>query len=299
MKIISICAVSLIFLQSYSQEEIVTESIEEDYNYEMIEPTFHSTRVINGHSVESLGKGVLEFRIEHRFGDIAGDEGGAQTFFGFDNSSDIRFAFEYGINDKLMIGLGRSKGTGAPYKSLMDGFVKYRAIKQEKGKSPLSLTVVGSSFFTYMTASEDLGQVSHFPQWQHRFAYSTQLNIARSFGKRLSLAVMPTLVHRNYVAQDDVNSLFAMGAAARIGISDTKAILLECYYGITDDDYRSSYKNSIGIAYEWITFGHNFTVNFTNSKGFGEAQFIPYTFSDWLKGQFRLGFCISRKFEKG
>ena len=108
MKIISICAASLIFFHSYSQEDIETESIEEDYSYEMDEATFHSTRVINGHSVETLAKGVLEFRIEHRFGDIAGDEGGAQAFFGFDNSSDIRFAFEYGINDKLMIGLHQS-----------------------------------------------------------------------------------------------------------------------------------------------------------------------------------------------
>jgi len=36
----------------------------------------------------------------------------------------------------------------------------------------------------------------------------------------------------------------------------------------------------------------------TNSKGFTETQFIPYTFEDWAKGQFRLGFCIGRKFER-
>jgi hypothetical protein len=47
---------------------------------------------------------------------------------------------------------------------------------------------------------------------------------------------------------------------------------------------------------EWFTFGHNFTVNFTNSGGLGETQFIPYTTENWLKGQFRFGFCVARKF---
>jgi hypothetical protein len=42
------------------------------------------------------------------------------VLFGLDNSADIRIAFEYGITDKMMIGLGRSKGTGSPYKSLID-----------------------------------------------------------------------------------------------------------------------------------------------------------------------------------
>ena len=34
-----------------------------------VEETFTGTRVINGHSVETLKSRILEFRIEHRFGD--------------------------------------------------------------------------------------------------------------------------------------------------------------------------------------------------------------------------------------
>jgi hypothetical protein len=47
---------------------------------------------------------------------------------------------------------------------------------------------------------------------------------------------------------------------------------------------------------EFNTYGHIFTVLFTNAQGLGESQFIPYTFDKWLKGQFRLGFCIERNF---
>ena len=123
----------------YTEEEYV----EEESN--LVEETFMSSRIINGHSVETLRKGVLEFRVEHRFGDIAGSNGGVQTLFGLDNSSDIRIAFEYGITDKLMVGIGRSKGTGNPYSALMDGFVKYRVLHQEKKGMPISMALVGKN----------------------------------------------------------------------------------------------------------------------------------------------------------
>jgi hypothetical protein len=196
-----------------------------------------------------------------------------------------------------MIGIGRSKGTGAPYRSLMDGFAKYRIFHQEKHGFPFSLAASATLNYTYMTASSDASQVNHFPEWQHRIAYSTQLNVARKFGDRLSLALMPTLVHRNYVAADDVNTLFALGGALRFGINSKMAILLEYYQTFINTSYRQNMTNSLGIAFEWITFGHNFTINFTNSKGFGDVQFITYTQEDWLLGQFRLGFCVGRKFE--
>lgn len=287
---------------SFGQEDTVaviaeTGQTEEPEDQE-VKKTFYSTRIINGHSIETLEKGVLEFRIEHRFGDLAGSNGGVQNWFGFDNAADIRFAFEYGLTDNLMIGIGRSKGTGAPYRSLIDGFVKYRLLKQQKQGMPISVTLLGTSSLTYMKASPDISKVEHFPEFAHRFAYSSQVNIAKKFGKRLSLAVMPTYVYRNYVASDDVNGLFSIGGAIKYGINSKWAIVLEYYQNIQGDDVRKTNTNSLGIAVEWVTFGHNFTINLTNSKGFGETQFIPYTFEKWDKGQFRLGFCISRKFTR-
>ncbi|MEY3237566.1 MAG: hypothetical protein RI883_1667 [Bacteroidota bacterium] len=279
---------------TYVEEETYYEETEDTNR---VDDTFYSTRVINGHSVETLRKGVFELRIEHRFGDLAGTDGGVQTMFGFDNLTDMRIALEYGITDDLMVGFGRSKGTGAPYRSLMDGFAKYRIFRQEKHGFPFSLSAQATMNYTYMTASSDVSQVNHFPEWQHRLAYSTQLNFARKFGERLSLALMPTLVHRNYVAADDVNTIFALGGALRFGINSKMAILLEYYQTFQNASYRQNMTNSLGVAFEWITFGHNFTINFTNSKGFGDTQFITYTQEDWLLGQFRLGFCVGRKFE--
>jgi len=257
--------------------------------------TYHGTRIINGHSTETLPKRTFEFRVEHRFGDIAGEQGGVQTMFGLDNSADIRIALEYGVTDNLMLGLGRSKGAANPYKSLIDGFVKYKILSQTN-KTPLSVVLLGMGTFSYMKATEDISQVSYFPEWQHRLAYASQINISRKFGERFSASLMPTLVHRNYVPADDINTLFSLGAGGRIGITSTFAMLVEYYYNFQAEDKRSLNTNSLSIAFEWVTFGHNFTVYLTNSKGFNETQFVPYTFENWLDGEFRLGFCIGRKF---
>jgi hypothetical protein len=299
-------------ITAFAQEDstaVITEEVELILEPEdnFIHRTYNATRIINGHSIETLEKGVLEFRIEHRFGDMAGDMGGAQNWFGFDNASDIRFAFEYGITDRLMVGLGRNKGTGAPYRSLVDSFVKYRLLRQQKTGMPVSVTLLGVATGSYQKASADVSQVAHFPEWQHRLAYATQANIAKKFGNRLSLSLMPTLVYRNYVAADDQNALFALGGALKFNLSPRRAIIIEYYHTFAQDGQRPTamssfgpgYRNSLGIAYEWDTFGHNFTINLTNSKGFTETQFIPYTFEDWGKGQFRFGFSISRKFSKG
>lgn len=287
-------------LISLAQDDsLYVEEIQYDIEDSLIvKETFQSTRIINGHSIETLRKGVLEFRVEHRFGDIGGIDGGIQTMFGFDNSSDIRIAFEYGLTDKLMVGLGRSKGTGEPYRSLIDGFAKYRVFNQVKRGFPFSMSVLGTTSFTYMKASSDLTQVSSFPKWEHRLAYSVQLNLAKKFGDKFSFAVMPTLIHRNFVAADDDNTIFSLGSGLRLALNSKMAILLEYYHCFTNDAIRKSNYNSLGVAFEWITFGHNFTVNLTNSSGFGETQFITNTFDSWNKGQFRLGFCIGRKWEK-
>jgi len=259
---------------------------------------FAGTRIISAHSVETLPKGTMDFRIEHRFGDMFGTNGGPQNMFGFDNLSDMRIALEYGVTDQLMVGFGRSKGTGAPYRSLLDGFVKFKALQQGES-SPVTVSLGAGTSFSYMTASDDISQVNHFPNWQHRFAYYTQLNLARAFGDRLSLAILPTLTHRNYVAANDQNGLFSLGSAMRIKLSGRFALIAEYFHSFAAKEWRPNelYRQSLGVALEWTTFGHNFTVNFTNASGLGETQFIPYTTEDWLKGQFRFGFCVSRKFE--
>lgn len=264
---------------------------------EKVERTFSTTRIINGHSNEILEKGVLEFRVEHKFGDFAGANGGFDNFFGIDNAADIRVAFEYGISDRIMAGLGRSKGYG-PYRGLLDGFIKAQLLQQtEDGKMPLSMALLASSTLTYVRASEDQSLISHYPEFAHRMAYASQIIISRKFGDYGSIALMPTFTHRNYVRFDDQNGLFSLGLAARFPFKDKFAFVTEYYHNFDQEGFRQDFQNSLAFAFEWMTFGHVFSIYAANAGGFGEQQFLPYTIGDWTKGQFRLGFAITRKFD--
>jgi len=265
---------------------------------QVVSETFMSTRVINGHSVETLKKRYFEYRIEHRFGDFAGSGGGATQGFGFDNAADIRFAFEYGLNDRLMIGLGRNKGSTNAYRNVLDGFVKYRLMQQEEKGKPISMTVVASSLYCYNKATSDLQSILSFPKFSHRFAYTVQLNIARKLTQRISLAVMPTYVHRNYVAYTDLNDLLAIGAGINFKLSKTWGLMAEYYQALHNDDVRTQYTSSFAIGTEWCTNGHNFHFGLSNSGLFNEAQFITYTTEKWSKGQYRIGFSITRNFKR-
>lgn len=258
---------------------------------------FNSTRVISGHSADMLWKKEMDIRITHRFGD-AGVSGAGRTMFGLDNAADIRIAVEYGVSNNFMIGLGRCKGAG-PQTQLLDGFLKYNFMKQTTdNKKPLTITLLTSSFVTMMERSTDSTSATHFGDNSiaNRMSYCTQLLLSRKFGSRLSLQLMPTYVHRNFVAFDDSNGLFSVGAAFRFRFTKVFALLGEYYQNMGGDRVISGvqYRNAMGVGLEFDTGGHLFMINFTNSSAIHEAQFIPYTSSDISKGQFRLGFTISR-----
>lgn len=58
----------------------------------------------------------------------------------------------------------------------------------------------------------------------------------------------------------------------------------------------NGYSPAIGVGFEFDTGGHVFQLNLTNATGIFETDYIPYTTTDWLDGEFRIGFTISRWF---
>lgn len=259
--------------------------------------TFNDTRVINSHSTETLWKNELDFRVGHRFGDIAGAGGGYATMFGLDNSADISIGFEYGLTNNLDIALTRYKGAG-PYRQLLEGYAKYKFIRQTS-VSPISLVGIAKMYGTIMQASTDSTSANSYTNFAQRLSYSYQLLISRKFSERFSLQIMPTYVHRNYVAFEDQNSTLAVGAGFRFQITKLIGVIGEYHYVVKDKNLAisNSMENPIGLAVEFNTGGHVFQLNFTNSRGFGETQYIPSTSSDFTKGEFRFGFTIARVFK--
>lgn len=131
----------------------------------------------------------------------------------------------------------------------------------------------------------------------HRFNYVSQLLIARKFSSNLSVVIAPTLVHRNLVLYSDRNTTFALAAGLRYKFTKRVGIIVDYYHNF--DKSRgpgSGYLPPLGVGVELETGGHVFHLLFSNNKSLLESQFITENRDNWLKGQFRFGFNISRVF---
>ncbi len=276
---------------------------------EKVYHTFTSTRLINSHSTETVKEGYLDIRITHRFGDIMKDwkpENSWGNLFGLEDAADIAVGFEYGIKNNLMAGISRTKG-GADMRQLMHGFLKYRPLTQTvDNKIPLSLTVVGNASWATMkrTDFDPYNPVlSSFKTCEtckgvfaNRWRYALEVHFARKFSERISIQISPMMIWRNLVKIGESNALFTANAGARIKLSKGAALMLDANLPMSKTYWGASrrYQIPIGIGMEFETAGHSFQVNLTNSRGIVGTDYISDTSSNWTKGEFRLGFTISR-----
>ncbi|GAB3176916.1 DUF5777 family beta-barrel protein [Telluribacter humicola] len=250
--------------------------------------TFKSTRIINGHSVETVKRNHMDFRISHRFGRL---NSGAYELFGLDQAT-IRLGLEYGVTDNLMIGIGRSSEQKA-----YDFFGKYRVLRQTTGARtvPVSVTLFGSTVIRTIRSFIPGEQERSF---QDKLTYTGQVLIARKFSERLSLQLTPTYLYRNQpeLAADD-QLLLAVGIGGRYKISKRVSLNGEYFWALRDESSDAlPYYNSLAVGFDIETGGHVFQLHFTNSLGMIEKQFIGETVGTWGKGDIHYGFNISRTF---
>jgi hypothetical protein len=246
--------------------------------------TFDGSRIVNGHSTETRAKGELEFLIMHRFGRI---NSGAYNFFGLDQAF-IRLGFEYGITDKLSVGLGRSS-----FDKSYDVYLKDKLISQRNGASPITLTLFSAAAVRTSPRKVDAPEIT----FNDRLAYTTQLLIARKFNSKLSMQLMPVLVHKNSVDQaTENNSLFALGFAGRYKLTKSLALTME-YYNRLNAHANSIYRNPVAIGFDIETGGHVFQIHVTNAWGMIERSVVAETDGNFFGGDINLGFNISRSFQ--
>ena len=247
--------------------------------------TFKTTRLVNGHSVENVAKGVLDVKISHRFGNL---NEGFYELFGLDKAT-MRMGFDYGITNTLMIGVGRST-----YQKTYDAFLKLKILRQSKGKRKMPITLSYLPTIAYRSLKWEDPTIKNYAS--SRLSYSHQLIIGRKFSEGTSLQLMPTFIHQNLVTgANDPNDLFAIGIGGRQKITKRISINVEYYYQL--EDYKlPGTRNSLSVGFDIETGGHVFQLHFTNSPGMNERTFIADTKGRWDKGDILFGFNISRVF---
>ena len=312
INLLCFCSVAKLFAQDSTDMMSKLEKDTKKTNYTIA--TFKSSRIINGHSVETIGKGVLDVRILHRFTPISG---GAYQLFGLDGAY-MRLGFDYGITNNIMVGIGHST-----YAKTYDGLFKIKLLRQSTGAVNMPVSM---AFLSTINIRSDLARYDTFrnvlnqgyrrvhPTFGDRTTFVEQLIIGRKFSNRLSLQLMPTyIINHNKV--DSVNkytvdrdslrygpygkrkNTFALGVAGRLKVSKRISLTAEYYYQLGDQP--DNVHNSLSFGIDIETGGHVFQMHFTNAAAMTESFVIPSTPDKFYGKNIRFGFNLSRVFNIG
>lgn len=272
----------------YSQNDlldILEEETKQEVSSEIVTSIFKGTRILNGHSVENRKKQELEFIISHRFGRV---NLGFDELFGLDQAN-IRFAFEYGLNDDLTIGIGRSS-----FEKTFDSFLKYSLIHQKKGEKsfPFAISLFGS------IAAKTIKDYP--PSDKRTFAeslfYVGQVLIASKVSSDFSVQLTPTYIHRNTLKiAEDPHDIFALGFGSRLKLSKRVSLNSE-YFHAFNESVSINARNSLSFGVDIETGGHVFQLILSNSITMIEKSFIAETTGNFFGGDIHFGFNLSRTF---
>jgi hypothetical protein len=274
----------------YAQDDLMKElegSQQSDVDYAF--QTFKGTRLVNGHSVETKAKKTLEFIFAHRFGAI---NDGLYEMFGLDDAY-VRLGLDYGLTDNMSVSIARNS-----VDKTMDGYLKYKVIRQSKGGKNFPVTITALAGTAYKASPRKENTPTGFENID-RLAYVGQLLIARKISPNFSMQLMPTFVHKNAVDQSmENNDQIAVGVGGRIKVSRSVALTSEYYYRL-DVPAANPYHNTLGFGIDIETGGHVFQLIITNTRGLTERAFITETEGDFGAGDIHLGFNVTRTFQLG
>lgn len=285
--LVVICLLGVSTTQIIAQETDLLKLVGEDKpKKEYVKYAFKSPRVINGHSMEFLAPGTLDFRILHRFGLVSQ---GFDNLFGLDQAS-MRMGFDFGLRRNLMFGFGRST-----FKKELDGYVKYAPLQQSTGEGSFPVTIALVGGMTMNTLPWADPTIKNY--FSSRLAYYFQTIIGRKISEGFTLQLAPTLVHNNLVAlQTQPNDIYAVGFGGRAKVSNRVALTWDYFYVVNGIEKGINYHPlSVGVDIE--TGGHVFQLHVSNAAGMNERAFITETTNSWSKGELRFGFNLSRVFQ--
>ncbi len=252
-----------------------------------VEDIFRIGSLTGMSTVTTLEARNLNSLIMHNFGLVSS---GIEEFYGLDQNAAVRLGFDYGVTDKLTVGIGRTS-----VEDNVDFRAKYLVLQQlESDKIPIQIAIKGDVGIN----TQKNTQFDEFT-FQERLNYFASVMIARKFNKQFSLQLAPMVSHFNTVKIEQAgeipeNTHLGLGIGGRYAFDERKAITFE-YLPILGDRSPGTF-NHFAIGYEIETGGHVFQMFFMSGKWFTEQHLLARTNTDFFAGDFRLGFNINRVF---
>ncbi len=251
-----------------------------------INDIFLGTRLAGTSTVSMMEKGDLNYMIMHNFGEIST---GIDNFYGIDSGANVRMAFDYGLTDRLNIGIGRTS-----VDDNVDITAKIALLQQmESNRIPLSVVLKGNIGITT--------EKSYDISFTERLNFLTSMMIARKFSDMFSFQIAPMFSHFNTVFpisnEKQYNTNFGLGLNTRFKMNERKSLSFE-YLPIIGNK-NSGVENHLAVAYEIETGGHIFQIFLMSGRMFTEQHLLARNKVGFFNGDFRLGFNINRVFGLG
>ena len=237
-------------------------------------------------------KGTFVFDIQHRFGTV---EHGFADLFGIFAGANMRLGFSYTILKNLQLGFGATND-----RMQVDWNVKYALLKQTKNnKVPVSITLFGNTVMDTRARNSSLPIVN----FSDRMSFFSQVIIARKVTEKISVQVAPSLSYFNNVEgyYDDKgnvqpkfnNAHLAVSFSGRYKLTGSMSLMANYDQPLTQHPMNNPHPN-ISFGIDMKTSGHEFQI-FAGNYGFILPQNNNlYNQNDYTKGQFLIGFNISR-----
>ncbi len=257
------------------EDEAKTEKVKE----KLERAAFESSFIVDNPTNVLFSKNALEVTMQHRFGTI---NGGENDMAGFWAPSNIRIGLTYSIHERLTIGYGTTK-----FNRLQDFNWKVALLRQtQSGSMPFSVSYYGN--FTVDARTKE-----NFNNIQDRYSNFHQLIIAKRFSPNVSLQIAPSVSHYNLVDPTMANDMVSIGFGGRFKISPQTSIIVDYSQPITQFDANQP-KPGFSIGTEFATSAHAFQIFLTNYNGLVSQKNHMYNQNDFFKGDFLIGFNITR-----
>jgi len=270
--IIAILAFPLSLLAQEENDTIVKET------RKLERAAFESYTLIENQSSVVNTKGTLDFMMQHRFGMV----NGTNNMIGIWGAANIRIGVGYSLTDRLGISFGTTRDS-----RLQDFALKGAILRQTRDNHvPVNVTYYGNAAYNATTGVD-------FDKASHRWSFFNQLIISRRFNSVFSMQVAPSLSHANLVKGNMENNLFAVAVGGKVKITPSTSLLIDYSQPITKYTSNSP-KPGVGIGGEFSTGSHAFQLFITNYKGILPQQSYMNNQNDFFKGDFMIGFNITR-----
>jgi hypothetical protein len=281
-KIFILLTLTLFISPLFAQEATQTQEKSKPVRF-----TFGTTTLIENNTTETPYKGGIELEIKHRFSLIQN----YHNLFGIYGSANTRIGLNYGITDKLMVGLGTTKD----YK-LQDIQWKYLILQQTEDNSmPVSLSYFGN-IVADLRPEENFGPAESFKQI-HRLSYFTQLIVAM-----FSVQVAPSLAYFNSVPLNAdttagyKNLNFGFSAGARANLFGEHSLILEYDQLLTNSSPDVPTRPNLSLGWEIGTATHSFQIFASNYNQIINQRNLVFNTIDFKEADWLIGFNIHVRF---